>query len=194
MSSPDPRAVHKPKLLAVASNGGHLVQLLRLAPAFSDYQLILVSTAPDAPPDIAPARYYCVQDSNFQQKGRLLYTALQTARIVFAERPRAVISTGAAPGLLALAWARLLGRRLIWIDSIANTEQLSLAGRVARRLTPHCFTQWAHLCDREGVDCIGTVIPGQAPASAPAGAPPVAQRRGSGAETGLEIETEAKAG
>lgn len=153
MNSPDAT------LLAVASNGGHLVQLLRLTPAFAGYRVVLASTSTDAPADYDAARYYCVSDSNFQQKTRLLRTALQTARIVFRERPRAVISTGAAPGLLALCWGRLLGRQLVWIDSIANTEHLSLAGRVARRLTPHCFTQWPHLCDSEGVRYIGAVIP-----------------------------------
>ena len=34
-----------------------------------------------------------------------------------------VISTGAAPGYFAMRFAKWLGRRTIWIDSIANVEQ-----------------------------------------------------------------------
>ncbi|WP_187276653.1 glycosyltransferase family protein [Parahaliea maris] len=156
MSSPEqaPR-----KLLAVCSGGGHLIELLRLAPAFEGHQLVLASTASQAPPGIEAMRYYCLTDSNASQKLRLLQTACQTARIVFRERPRAVISTGAAPGLLALAWARLLGCRLIWIDSIANPEKMSLSGRIARRLTPHCYTQWQHLGQARGVKYLGSIMP-----------------------------------
>lgn len=147
------------KLLAVASNGGHLVQLMRLAPSFEGCDVVLVSTSPDMPRDMRLARYYCVEDSNFQQKARLLVTAWQVGRIVLRERPDTVISTGAAPGLLAMCWARLMRRKLIWIDSIANTDRLSLAGRAARYLTPLCFSQWPHVSDSEGVGYIGSVIP-----------------------------------
>ena len=56
-----------------------------------------------------------------------------------------VISTGAAPGLLCLPAARLIGARTLWIDSIANGERLSLSGRIARRLAHECLTQWEHL-------------------------------------------------
>lgn len=147
------------KLLAVCSGGGHLIELLRLAPAFEGHQLVLASTAAQAPSGIEITRYYCLSDSNASQKLRLLRTAWQTARIVFRERPRAVISTGAAPGLLALAWSRLLGCRLIWIDSIANPEKMSLSGRIARRLTPHCYTQWPHLGETQGVKYLGSIMP-----------------------------------
>lgn len=147
------------KLLATCSGGGHLIQLLRLTPAFEDHTLVLATTLPDAPEDITLSRYYCVTDSNAQQKIRLLKTALETARIVLRERPDVVISTGAAPGLLAMAWAWLLRKKLIWIDSISNHDQLSLSGRLARRLTPHCFTQWPHLCEVEDVRYIGSLVP-----------------------------------
>ncbi|MFV8818152.1 hypothetical protein [Haliea sp. E17] len=150
-----------PKLLAVCSGGGHLIELLRLTPAFDDHTVVLVSTSPEAPDGISLARYYRVSDSNAGQLLCVLRTALQTAHIVFRERPTAVISTGAAPGLLAIAWARLLRRKLIWIDSIANPERMSLSGRIARRITPHCFTQWRHLSSAEGIAYIGCSLPTQ---------------------------------
>ncbi len=158
--------MNSPKLLAVCSGGGHLVELMRLAPAFSGHSLVLASTADEAPDSLRPERYYRVSDSNATELGALLRTAWQTARIVFRERPKAVISTGAAPGLLALSWARLLGCKLIWIDSIANPERLSLSGRLAKRLTPHCYTQWQHLGQSQGIDYIGSIMPLEAEALA----------------------------
>ncbi len=153
--------MNSPKLLAVCSGGGHLIELQRLAPAFSDHAVTLVSTSPDAPDGIEFSQYYCVSDSNAEVKLALLRTALQLARIIIRERPRVIISTGAAPGLLALVWGRLLFRKLIWIDSLANPERMSFSGRLARRITPYCFTQWPHLCEREEVRYIGSLIPMQ---------------------------------
>ena len=61
------------------------------------------------------------------------------------ERPDVVVSTGAAPGYLALRCAKLLGARTVWIDSVANVEELSLSGRIASTKADLCLTQWPHL-------------------------------------------------
>ena len=63
-------------------------------------------------------------------------------------RPDVVITTGAAPGLVALALARLMGARTIWLESIANAEKLSMSGQLAGRIANLRLTQWAHLAQR----------------------------------------------
>ena len=70
-----------------------------------------------------------------------------------------VISTGAAPGLVALAVAKLLtGSRTVWIDSIANTKQLSLSGRLARPVADAWLVQWPHLARPGGPEYWGAVL------------------------------------
>jgi hypothetical protein len=65
--------------------------------------------------------------------------------VVLRERPTVVVSTGAAPGYLAIRCARLLGARTVWIDSVANVEELSMSGRLASTTVDLCLTQWPHL-------------------------------------------------
>ena len=146
------------KLMAVASNGGHLVQLQRLLPAFSGFELTLVSTSETPSTDDLVDQYYSVSDSNFQQKFRLLVTAFQVFVLFIKVRPQVIVSTGAAPGLFAVFFGVLFRKKTIWIDSIANADQLSLAGRVALRLTPHCYTQWRHLVSEKGPQYIGAIL------------------------------------
>jgi UDP-N-acetylglucosamine:LPS N-acetylglucosamine transferase len=146
------------KILAVASNGGHLVQLMRLLPAFQDSKLILISTSVDAPQSLQLEKYFCVTDSNFDQKLKLIKTAFETMILIIKIRPDVIISTGAAPGLFCIFWGGLLGRKTIWIDSIANTEKLSMAGRIALRITKHCYTQWPNVAKSSGPFYIGSVI------------------------------------
>ena len=45
-------------------------------------------------------------------------------------------------GLCMIAIGRLLGAKTIWLDSIANSAQLSKAGRVASLIAHVCLTQW----------------------------------------------------
>jgi hypothetical protein len=77
---------------------------------------------------------------------------------VLRERPDVVLSTGAAPGFFALLFGRLLGARTIWLDSIANIEELSMSGRMARRHADLWLTQWPHLARPDGPECAGRVF------------------------------------
>ena len=69
-----------------------------------------------------------------------------------------VISTGAAPGFFGLAFGKLLGARTIWIDSMANVEELSLSGRQVRRFADLWLTQWPHLARPDGPRYEGGVV------------------------------------
>jgi UDP-N-acetylglucosamine:LPS N-acetylglucosamine transferase len=145
-------------ILAVASNGGHLVQLIRLFPALRPNEITLISTSKAAPKNLDISGYYCVTDSNFDQKIRLVKTAFETLNLIIKLKPDVVISTGAAPGLFCILWGAILGKKVIWIDSIANTEKLSMAGRVALRITRHCYTQWPNVTGPKGPLYLGSVI------------------------------------
>ncbi len=135
--------------MAIASGGGHWVQMRRILPAFAGLEAVHVSVEPD--PGDAGARYHRVHNVTRKNPLGLFLLVWQLARIVRAERPDVVITTGAAPGLLGLAVAKALaGSRTIWIDSIANVERLSSLGLQARRVADVWLTQWPHLAGPDG--------------------------------------------
>ena len=135
------------RILAVASSGGHWVQLRRLTPAFAGYDVAYLTTDEGHRAEVAPARFHTVNDASRWNKFALLLSALRILWVVLRERPHVVVSTGAAPGYLALRCAKLLGARTIWVDSVANVEELSLSGQMASRQADLCLTQWSHLAD-----------------------------------------------
>ena len=147
------------KVLAVASGGGHWVELRRLMPAFADSEVVYVSTESVADADLAPARYYAVR--NVTRRSRLAFaeTIRQVHAIVRKERPDVVVTTGAAPGLVALVLAKLLCRsRTVWIDTVAYTEGMSLSGRLARPFAVAWLVQWPHLAKPGGPEYWGAVL------------------------------------
>ncbi len=159
MPEPDPNAL---RVLAVASGGGHWIQLRRLRPAWKGMQVTYMTTAPGYAAEVAAdgdgAGFIVVPDANRWQKLRLLRQLLAIAWAVLRLRPHAVVTTGAAPGYFALRFARLLGARTVWVDSMANAEELSLSGRKAGPHAELFLTQWPHLARPEGPHHAGAVL------------------------------------
>lgn len=146
------------KLLAVASGGGHWVQLLRLTPSFSAYHVIFVTVDPAYRSQAEGGGFYVVNDANRWKKWRLVKMALQLAVIFWRERPDVVISTGAAPGYVALRIGSAMRVRTVWLDSLANVDELSLSGTKIGRYADLWLTQWPHLAKPGGPHYAGSVL------------------------------------
>ena len=73
-------------------------------------------------------------------------------------RPDIVVTTGASVGLFSLIAGKFLGAKTIWLDSIANTAELSLSGQKARRFADLYLTQWPELASERGPKFEGCVI------------------------------------
>ena len=104
------------------------------------------------------ARFHVLPDATRWNKFMLLWLFARVVLLVLRERPHVIITTGAAPGFLAIMVGRLLGRKTCWIDSIANVDELSMSGRKARRWASLWLTQWEHLSTEEGPAYFGNVL------------------------------------
>lgn len=146
------------RVLAIASAGGHWVQLRRLQPAWKGCHVIYVSTSENRRKEIVNEHreqrvpgphFYAVVDATRWEKFKLVKQLFQIITILLRERPHVIISTGAAPGFFALRFGKLLGARTIWVDSIANAEELSLSGRKVKSCADLWLTQWENLAKSE---------------------------------------------
>lgn len=146
------------KVLLISSSGGHWVQMLRMLPAFDAMHTVFASTDPALQTQVPGQRFYPILDASAWQKFRLLTQAFQVLFVLLRERPSVVVSTGASSGFFALFFARKLGIRTIWVDSIANSEELSLSGQRAGKYADLWLTQWQHLSRPGGPDYAGSVV------------------------------------
>lgn len=146
------------RVLAVSSGGGHWVQLMRLLPAFDDCDIAFVTVNEAYRIQLSGHRFYTVNDATRWNKIGLIRMALRLAWIILKERPNVIVSTGAAPGFLAIRFGKLLGARTIWLDSIANVERLSLSGERIGKYADLWLTQWPHLASINGPRFEGAVL------------------------------------
>lgn len=138
------------RVLLVASGGGHWVQLMRMKAAWAEQDVAYVTVQEAYRSQVPDARFYAVADATRWDRWLLVTMTLQIVRILWRERPEVIVTTGAAPGAVALRLGRFFGARTVWIDSIANVETLSMSGK---KIGPHVdlwLTQWSHLADEAG--------------------------------------------
>ncbi|MDD5392003.1 MAG: oligosaccharide biosynthesis protein Alg14 [Thiothrix sp.] len=150
-----------PKLLAISSPGGHWIQLTRLCERLEDrYSIIyaMPNTLFNSAATLGGRKVYSITDVSADDKWRLIPCTLQVLYILLKERPQAILSTGAAPGAVAVWLGKLLRIRTIWVDSIANVRQISRAGRLAQKQADVFLTQWEHLSDGQSVLFKGAVL------------------------------------
>lgn len=143
------------------------MQLMRLREAWEGCEVTYVTTDPgvmdtlrQTAAEVAETepKLHIITEGNRWQKGRLIRQLLQLSVLMLLIRPDAVISTGAAPGYFALRIGKMLGARTIWIDSIANADELSLSGRKIGRHADLWLTQWPHLARPDGPQFMGAVL------------------------------------
>lgn len=146
------------RVLAIASGGGHWQQLMLMRPAFEAHDPLYLTTLAGLPEQFGLRRFRIVKDCNRNEPVAVLQTALTLLWVFVTLRPQVVISTGALPGVMALALGRLSGARTIWVDSVANAEEMSMSGKLARRFASHWLSQWDHVAKDAGAEYAGAVL------------------------------------
>lgn len=71
--------------------------------------------------------------------------AVLSAHAVFVERPNVVISTGAGIVVFFCVFAKLLGAKLIFIESMARVERPTLTARFLYLFSDLFIVQWPNL-------------------------------------------------
>lgn len=146
------------RILAVASIGGHWIQLLRITQPLDElYEVVYMSTHPKCKSMIGKNSFFHIPDFNRWTIWKAIPTMVKIFFILLKVRPSAVVTTGAAPGLLTLIIARFLLIKTIWIDSIANVKELSGCGKLAKKFAKYVYTQWPDLAD-DKIKYVGNIF------------------------------------
>ena len=146
------------KIVAVSSGGGHWIELLRLRPAFAGHFVVYVTVDEAYRAHLGAAPLRVIDDATRWDRLGLLRTSAQITKILLEERPDIVISTGALPGFFGIVIGKRLGAKTIWVDSLANVEELSMSGQVVGPHADLWLTQWAELAQPGGPDYAGSVL------------------------------------
>ena len=146
------------RIFAVSSGGGHWVQLLRLLPILDRHRTVYVTVSRIYQEHVPDNRLHVIRDATWWNKIGLAVQFIQIMVLILWYRPDVVISTGAAPGYFAIRLGKLIRAKTVWLDSIANSEELSSSGQRIGRHANLWLTQWEHLSDQGGPIFGGKVL------------------------------------
>lgn len=137
------------RALLVASAGGHWLELCRISPALKGFDCQFVSTTAGLVAPVGTRHVLRLPDGSRDTIGNLIASAWQFWRILRAFQPDIVITTGAAPGAMALAVAGCAGVQVVWVESMSSADGLSMSGRCVRRFADLTIVQWPQLAERD---------------------------------------------
>ncbi len=139
----------KKKIIAISSPGGHWIELQRICkPLEDDFNIVYVNPNNEfTNSEDDSSKNISIIDASAKTKFKLVILSFQLVKILLFNRPNYIISTGAAPGAIAVLLAKWLPCKTIWIDSIANTKELSLSGKLVKKHVNIFLTQWENLVD-----------------------------------------------
>jgi UDP-N-acetylglucosamine:LPS N-acetylglucosamine transferase len=149
----------KQKILAIASPGGHWIQLNKICNAMeSRFDVVYATPTAQYGSANSQRKIHNITDASADSKLKLIPLAFQLLLIMIKERPTAIISTGAAPGAIAVLIAKFLPIKTIWVDSIANVAKLSRSGEMVKNHANLVITQWEPLSDGKTIHYKGSVL------------------------------------
>jgi hypothetical protein len=127
-------------------------------PAFEDCEITFVTVNKAYRAQVCNHKFHVLDDATRWNKFKLITMSLKLAWLIMRVRPHVVVSTGAAPGYVALRLGRMIGAKTIWLDSMANVECLSLSGQKIKGHADLWLTQWDHLAGPGGPQYVGSVL------------------------------------
>ncbi len=138
------------RILFISSTGGHLTELLQLAPLFAecDYYLITEKTKAN---EVLRERYgrdrfftllYGSRSQPVSYVLRILINSIRSVYYYYRIRPDYVITTGTHTAVPMCRIAHRHHKKVIWIETIANSQTPTLAGRMVYPIADLFIVQW----------------------------------------------------
>lgn len=131
------------KICLVGSSGGHLTHLYMLKPFWKNKERVWVTfDKEDARSILAGEKVYpCYFPTNRNLKNLIRNTFL-AVKILKKEKPDLLISSGAAVAVPFFYIAKLMGKKLIYIEVYDRIDKPTLTGRLVYPIVDSFIVQW----------------------------------------------------
>lgn len=141
------------KVMFVSSSGGHLTELLKLQSLFNNYNYMLVTEETETTKSLKEkynVKYmmYGSRQYIFSYIFIFLYNIFRSIELMITFNPKVVVTTGAHTGGIVCFIAKLFGKKVIYIESLAKVNTLSLTGKLMYLIADKFYVQWEELAEK----------------------------------------------
>ena len=141
-------------VMFISSTGGHLSELLQLKPIFDDYNYSVVtektkSTIPLAE-KFKDRTYYLVSGTKshiFSYFFKFSFNIIKSFYLILKLRPDVVVTTGTHTAVPMCYFAKLLRKKIIYIETFANSKTKTMTGNLVYPIADVFIVQWESMIE-----------------------------------------------
>lgn len=144
----------KKRVLFISSTGGHLDELMQLKPMFDKYNYYIVTektkstiNLKDKFPKKVSLLAYGTKKNMFTYPFILLFNSFKSLFIYIKVRPKFIVSTGSHTAGPMCCIGKLLGSKIIYIETFANSKSKSVAGSLVYKFADLFIVQWEEMLE-----------------------------------------------
>ena len=147
----------KKKVMFISSTGGHLEELTQLKEMFSkyDYHIVTEKTKSNLslktkyPNKVSFLIYgsYTTFSKKATYPFKLLLNCFKSLFIYLKFRPKYIVTTGAHTAGPMCLIGKILGSKIIFIETFANSKTKSITGKIVYKFADLFIVQWKEMLD-----------------------------------------------
>jgi len=142
------------KVLFIASTGGHLSELMQLKPMFDNYDYHLITEKTKTTADLKDVfgdkldyLLFGTKDHFFSYIFKFSFNIFKSLILYIKLRPKFIITTGTHTAVPICYIGKLFGSKIIYIETFANIETKTLAGRILYPIADLFIVQWESMLE-----------------------------------------------
>ena len=136
------------KVLFISSTGGHLDELLQLKSLFKKYDSYIITEKTKSTVDLknkySKVNYlvYGSKDHFITYIFKFIYNVFKSLILFIKIRPKVIVTTGTHTAVPMCYIGKLFFRKIIYIETIANSETKTLSGKLVYPIADTFIVQW----------------------------------------------------
>ncbi|TLS35185.1 polysaccharide biosynthesis protein [Pseudalkalibacillus caeni] len=139
----------KLKVCLISSSGGHLEQLKQLIPTAQQYDMFIVTEANKSSLSLGEKyKTYYMRQQERKSFSFFLDFPINIGKSIVTflkEKPDVVISTGAGMVIPFCLFAKLYGKKVVFLESFAKINSPTITGIVIYRFADRFYVQWEEM-------------------------------------------------
>lgn len=137
--------MRKIKIGLACSAGGHLAELRQLAPFYESFEHFFVTFKRPDSQVLAKTKTVFFVERPARNPVKTLQNLAQSWNILRKEQPDLVLSTGADAAVLFCILGKIMGKKVIFVESFCRTQKPSWSGRLVYPFADLFIYQWKEL-------------------------------------------------
>lgn len=142
------------KVMFISSTGGHLSELLRLTPIFENYNYSVVTEKTKSTLSLAEKfsgkTYFLVPGTKshlFSYFFKFTFNIIISFYLMLKLRPDVIVTTGTHTAIPMCFFAKLLRKKVIFIETFANSKTKTMAGSLVYPIADVFVVQWESMLE-----------------------------------------------